>query len=547
MFSIPINPKLTPQQFDIFYNFCKEYKNYIYDLYFTCRMPPFIQDAMGDVIVSNELAPIEAALHIQESLGIPVSATFNNILVRPTQETLDLFIKNFQQLYDAGIRSATIPHTHWVSTGQIQKHFPELLIKNTILRNVSRANEVAELAKAGFHYINIDRDVMRDRDTLIQIDKVRKRFNVKIALLSNEGCIGNCPMMDEHFQFNNTRIGSGPQYFNDPISRVSCPKWEYTDPSTPLKTANLPPWKEDWDEMLTYVDVFKMHGREASTRLFETIDIVKRYANNETILFDTFNDYLRETNLENKPILAWREKIKNCKFDCWDCKFCDNVYESKSNMHSHPLIIAVVNELVNSVNYKIDTNIPGLTSPRVQQLLYGLAKHCNNYLEIGSAIGATAHAVASSGINTICVDNWSVNIQPQNDEFQLPDNTFELFTKNTLDFSNILVYNNDLLSVDTSLIKNIDLFFYDGPHDYATTASAVKYYTDSLANYAILIFDDANWEEVVLGANAGIDEAGLNILYSKKMLNNLESSSMWWNGLYIVVVEKNEKISNYIG
>ena len=81
---------------------------------------------MGDVI-NDPYAPIESALHIQEVTGIPVSATFNNIEVRPTQDNLDLFIQNFKQLYDAGIRSATIPHTHWVATGQIQKAFPDLI------------------------------------------------------------------------------------------------------------------------------------------------------------------------------------------------------------------------------------------------------------------------------------------------------------------------------------------------------------------------------------------------------------------------------------
>jgi len=164
MFSIPINPKLNEKQFFEFYNFCKEYKPFIYDLYFTCRMPPFVQDAMGDVFVTDIEAPIENAINIQNSLGIRISATFNNTLVRPSQENLDLFIHNFKQLYDYGIRSATIPHTHWVATGQIQKAFPELQIKNTILRNVTRANEVAKLAEAGFHYVNLDRDLMRDRD-----------------------------------------------------------------------------------------------------------------------------------------------------------------------------------------------------------------------------------------------------------------------------------------------------------------------------------------------------------------------------------------------
>ncbi len=42
--------------------------------------------------------------------------------------------------------------------------FPELKVKNTILREVTKANEVIELAKAGFYYINLDRDLMRDHD-----------------------------------------------------------------------------------------------------------------------------------------------------------------------------------------------------------------------------------------------------------------------------------------------------------------------------------------------------------------------------------------------
>ncbi|SVC42785.1 uncharacterized protein METZ01_LOCUS295639, partial [marine metagenome] len=35
IFSIPINIKLSEQQFHEFFNFCSEYKDLIYDLYFT--------------------------------------------------------------------------------------------------------------------------------------------------------------------------------------------------------------------------------------------------------------------------------------------------------------------------------------------------------------------------------------------------------------------------------------------------------------------------------------------------------------------------------
>jgi hypothetical protein len=59
-----------------------------------------------------------------------------------------------------------------------------------------------------------------------------------------------------------------------------------------------------------------------------------------------------------------------------------------------------------------------------------------------------------------------------------------------------------------------------------------------LSDYAILIFDDANWEGVVQGANQGIERAGLVPVYSKLMLNTVENSQQWWNGLYILVVHR---------
>jgi hypothetical protein len=539
MFSIPINQKLTEPQFNVFYNFCSRNKDIIFDLYFTSRMPPFTQDAMGDIIVIEQdaFSAIETALHIQRSLGISVSATFNNIKVAPTQKNLDLFILNFRQLYDAGIRSATIPHTHWVATGQIQKAFPELMIKNTILRNVTRPNEIAVLAQAGFNYINLDRDLMRDRDALIECRRAADKYRVKLSLLGNEGCVGNCGMMDEHFEFNNSRE-SGPAYFHDAISRVSCPKWNVSDPSVPLKTANIPPWREDWVELLQYIDVFKMHGRESITQVFSTMDIVDKYVAGQEILFDEFEEYINDTNLVDRPIDAWRKIIKNCKFNCWDCNFCDRVYQKKSGETAHPLVQAVADELVDSVSYGNNITAPGLTSPRVQNLLFGLASHVNSYLEIGSAMGATASAVGSNDVVVHCVDNWQGDIQPENENLFLPINTRTEFEKHTAHIKNKHVHQGDFLSIDTSGIRNIDLMFYDGPHDADSTRQAVAYYKDCLSDVAIIIFDDANWQGVVVGADAGVKQAGLSVMYSKLILNNVEDKTMWWNGLYILVVKK---------
>lgn len=554
IFSIPLNPKLSEEQFYKFIAFVEKHKDYIYDIYFTCRIAPFRQDAMGDVIPisQDKINAIEMALQIQRNTGISVSATFNNIQVPPTQENLDLFLKNFQPLYDAGVRCVTLPHTHWVATGQIQARYPELYIKNTILRDVSSAAEIVNLAKAGFDYINLDRDLMRDRDTLLRLKEakewVKKNLNKELtySLLANEGCLGKCPMMVEHFEYNNNRTDNDPQYFNSAISRVSCPKWDAEDPAVDLKTANFPPWREDWEEYFELgVDTFKMHGRESADRLFETIDIVERWASNNPIMFEWFEHYSEVNNLEDKPLNVWRQKIKNCKFDCWECQYCDKIYDKKSPIHKSDVVKTAVTAILESgVSANIDAttniDIPGLTSLRVQTLLKNLCKGSTKYLEVGSFIGSTAAAALQSNIPEVyCVDNWKDNIQPAKDDVTLPENNKDTFVANVKRYkkdSKVFVFDCDMLSVDVSALKDIDVFFYDGPHDEESTAAAVKHFAPCLAKEAIMVFDDANWTGVVFGADKGILESGKQVLYSKKILNSQENSEQWWNGVYVVVV-----------
>jgi predicted O-methyltransferase YrrM len=552
IFSVPLNPKLNEQQFDEFYKFCAEYRDWIADIYFTSRVPPFNNDAMGDVITIREdkISAIETAILIQKHLGIPVSATFNNIQLPPTQQNLDIFIRNFKPLYDAGIRIATIPHTHWMATGQIKAAFPELFVKNTILRDVRTAVEVVNLAKYGFDYINLDRDLMRDKETLIRLKQAKEWIKenlgkeIQFSLLANEGCLGACPVMVEHFEYNNTRTETQPQYFNDPISRVSCPKWEVEDPAVFLKTANFSPWKEDWDEYLDVlgIDVFKMHGRESIDRLYESMDLIKRYAAGDEFVWGGFQNWVYESNLEERPILVWREKIKNCKFDCWECQYCDKIYEKKSDWDFTPLVKHAVDAIAKSGIPTMSLDIPGLTSMRVQTLLNLLAKGVGSYLEVGSYLGATGCAVLKGNdIRAFFVDNWKEQIQPQTDK-QMPANNKDVFLSNIEKYKNnseITVFDNDLFEVPVDTLENsIQMFFYDGPHNEDTTIAAVQYYWAALQPEALLVFDDANWDGVVNGARAGIESMGGKIVYDKIILNSVENPNEWWNGLYVVIVQK---------
>ena len=573
VFSLPINPKLSEEFVtNTFLPFLKEYREYILDLYFTCRIPPFDQDAMGDCFTVNE-ALIESACYISNQSDIPLSATFNNIWVRPDQKNLDLWIKEFAPVYNSGVRVVTLPHTSWVSTGQIQAAFPELFIKNTILREVTKPSEIVSLAEAGFNYINLDRDLMRDQEQLIRIRKAKDYCKflgkpVMLSMLVNETCWGGCPIMPEHYQYNSTRTKDDPIFFASPISRVSCSTWDIEHPEADLKQANLPPWRDDWEEMLELgIDTFKLHGRESMMRLQESMDLIKRWADNEEYMFPEYKKYEKQLQMKESPLKKWREKIKTCKFDCWDCNYCEAVVEAhmkKSELVMHPQVETCIEAFNNSGKYLSNHrtydpkdpsayyNVEGLTSPRVRHFLNNLCSQEGAvYLEVGVYAGSTFCAAVQNNdmVAAYANDNWSQpNLQPARDDMDLTleNVTVDTFVKNfqenittdSLDFD-IKVLNGDSSQLGKKdFEQDVNVIFYDGDNDQL---KMIEFYTQMLTftqDVFTLVVDDANVEKNVEVTKQFIEYNGLKVLYERELLNDQEDINMWWNGLYVVVVSK---------
>ena len=573
VFSLPINPKLSEEFVtNTFLPFLKEYREYILDLYFTCRIPPFDQDAMGDCFTVNE-ALIESACYISNQSDIPLSATFNNIWVRPDQKNLDLWIKEFAPVYNSGVRVVTLPHTSWVSTGQIQAAFPELFIKNTILREVTKPSEIVSLAEAGFNYINLDRDLMRDQEQLIRIRKAKDYCKflgkpVMLSMLVNETCWGGCPIMPEHYQYNSTRTKDDPIFFASPISRVSCSTWDIEHPEADLKQANLPPWRDDWEEMLELgIDTFKLHGRESMMRLQESMDLIKRWADEEEYMFPEYKKYEKQLKMKESPLKKWREKIKTCKFDCWDCNYCEAVVEAhmkKSELVMHPQVETCIEAFNNSGKYLSNHrtydpkdpsayyNVEGLTSPRVRHFLNNLCSQEGAvYLEVGVYAGSTFCAAVQNNdmVAAYANDNWSQpNLQPARDDMDLTleNVTVDTFVKNlqenittdSLDFD-IKVLNGDSSQLGKKdFEQDVNVIFYDGDNDQL---KMIEFYTQMLTftqDVFTLVVDDANVEKNVEVTKQFIEYNGLKVLYERELLNDQEDINMWWNGLYVVVVSK---------
>jgi len=186
-------------------------------------------------------------------------------------------------------------------------------------------------------------------------------------------------------------------------------------------------------------------------------------------------------------------------------------------------------------------NIPGLTSNRVQKFLNKICSNKKSYLEIGSFLGATSvSALDGNKLDAFFVDKWEENIQSANGEIKLPKTNKEVFIENIKKYkgkNTISVFDCDLFQVDISLIKDIDVFFYDGPHDFYSTSKAVEYYSKIFSKECILIFDDANFEGVVTGAKDGIKKSKLKVKYERILLTEVsEDKDDLWNGIFIVLI-----------
>ena len=341
IFSIPLNPYTTADDFkNIFVPFLIKHRDWIYDVYFTSRIPPFLQDAMGAVFKEEQLVQMfQNALALQEATGVRVSATFNNVNVPPTQENLEIFVSNLKFLYDAGLRSMTQPHNHWMMTGIFKEKFPELQVKNTVLKRVASAQDFWNAAEMGYDYVNIDRILLRDETTLDNIKRAQLKFQeehgryVPVALLANEGCRGKCPAMDEHYTVNNSsgskQPGTDKPYFFQQISKNTCPKWRLEDAAYSFKMANIPPYRVDVERILEKVDIIKMHGREGFGLLNDTIRFIESYVDGADELHDiSVRNQIDDLQVKPGVLKAWREKIRDCKFECWDCHLCDKLVES---------------------------------------------------------------------------------------------------------------------------------------------------------------------------------------------------------------------------
>lgn len=318
----------------------QELAPHIYDINFTCHIPPFTRDAHGVFIndVENRQHLLQM-LRLQDLTGIRITPVFNDIYAPNTRENLDVFIRNFSPLYEQGIKNVSIPHVIWMKWGDLQRRFPDAVFKNTVLRRVRSGQDFWNHAEAGYHYINLDQTLVRNFKMLKEIKKAQEKFRaltgrpVVTALLHGEGCLGYCPLWDEHYQHTLTHpqldlnIKNSIDYFREP-QHLSCLAVGDAE-ARALRTVGLPIFLEDLEEICGYFDVIKLPGRKAFQSLADCLNAVANFYQLEGELLATASDYIKKLYQGNEHqralVQRWRHTIKNCQFQCWDCQVCSDL------------------------------------------------------------------------------------------------------------------------------------------------------------------------------------------------------------------------------
>ena len=308
----------------------------IYDINFTHHLWPFVRDAHGVHVTEDEnIAHFRQMLALQEITGITVTPVFNNIYVPNTFRVLERFVEGLKPLYDAGLRSISIPHVLWLKMGLLQKAFPNMIFKNTVLRRVRTAQEFWNHAEAGFHYVNLDRTLVRDATELHLIRKAQIVFKEKFgryvttSLLDAEGCLGACALWEEHYQHTLTHDRSDESYstslkvFRYP-QKFSCMAIGIPGDNFWM-AVGLPYYINDLEEICSYFDVIKLAGRRSFYSLTDCLERIENFGQQRNdMLIGVPESFVRAASQAHTvPLVArWRKAVKTCRFQCWRCSIC---------------------------------------------------------------------------------------------------------------------------------------------------------------------------------------------------------------------------------
>jgi hypothetical protein len=217
--------------------------------------------------------------------------------------------------------------------------------------------------------------------------------------------------------------------------------------------------------------------------------------------------------------------------------------------------ISCINKSIENANNgisKITTeikDIPGMSSIKIRHFLNNIATNIVfNYLEVGLWKGSTISSVLfNNTLNVVYgIDNFSELTDLWYNGKSIKDELLNNIKRFNNMKNNIIFYEEDFFKIDLNGFSDkINLFVYDGNHEYDMHEKALYKAFDILDEYFIYIIDDIQFSCVRDGLNMSLktlqQQNKIEILYQIELdalgtpSNN---NNEWWNGYSINYIRK---------
>lgn len=202
-------------------------------------------------------------------------------------------------------------------------------------------------------------------------------------------------------------------------------------------------------------------------------------------------------------------------------------------------------------------SIKGFSTPTMRHLMNNLCSiPRSTYLEIGCWHGATFCAAVSNNpdLNALGVDDFSQPFGTEDVRASLEDSWVRHITGRVArSFKGapgahpgwVEFLDADAFAPATMerLPKEVDILFYDAVHSEEAQRKAMTHFIPCLAETAIIVVDDFQWEPVHRGTLAGLHDASMmdgGFLVDKQWIlsDGQADGPIWHNGMAIFVCRK---------
>jgi hypothetical protein len=174
------------------------------------------------------------------------------------------------------------------------------------------------------------------------------------------------------------------------------------------------------------------------------------------------------------------------------------------------------------------------------------------YFEVGAWKGSTSIAslYGNPHVHGTCIDNWSQFDGPK-DEFLNNLNRFGIAPD---------IIEADFFTWDPASLGNkIDIYLYDGPHDYDQHYEGINRIWPMLNDTAIVIVDDWNWNQVREATLKALEDVNAKVIQKFEIRHTSDGQhtplfagndittgkrcvgpawTEFWNGCAVFVIEK---------